>query len=401
LHPLCQEFWIRDARAALIRRGRRIAGVVPFGYVADRITKQLRPVPAEAVVVRQLFEWAAGGKRPSEIAHLAGGRHWRTRRGSPWTPRQVVETLSNPIYAGRLGSAASPREGCHEAIVSQELFEKARGAIEARRTRPPSRRPGVASFLQGRVRCAACGRLMSVHSNRRGCVEHRHFRCTESGGLPRCQGTHVRVATLESEVLSIFVEPEKRIKRGRGRPDRFMTTLFAFAQIFPTLSPAAQDEFAREVIGEVVWDASAGKARIRLNPAALRRRYVERPFHRAAVLFAEAFCELLADYGSRRAHSRNALVERNRGYGDFMVVARGQVRRVGWPEGRVGSVSGWCERAIGECTRGGRDCGGMEGHSSMLRVVDSRVGDKSVCFQPADTSGCSGGVGKPAVGAGR
>jgi hypothetical protein len=94
-------------------------------------------------------------------------------------------------------------------------------------------------------------------------------------------------------VLSIFVEPEKRIKRGRGRPDRFMTTLFAFAQIFPTLSPAAQDEFAREVIGEVVWDASAGKARIRLNPAALRRRYVERPFHRAAVLFAEAFCEHL------------------------------------------------------------------------------------------------------------
>lgn len=115
----------------------------------------------------------------------------------------------------------------------------------------------------------------------------------DSGGLPRCQGTHVRAATLESDVLSIFVQPEKRIKRGRGRPDRFMTTLFAFAQIFPTLSPAAQDEFAREVIEEVVWDASAGKARIRLNPAALRCRYEEQPFYRAAVLFAEAFCEHL------------------------------------------------------------------------------------------------------------
>jgi len=94
-------------------------------------------------------------------------------------------------------------------------------------------------------------------------------------------------------VLSIFVEPEKHIKRGCGRPNRFMTTLFAFAQIFPTLSPAAQAEFAREVIEEVVWDAGAGKARIRLNPAALRRRYEEQPFHRAAVLFAEASCEHL------------------------------------------------------------------------------------------------------------
>jgi len=163
----------------------------------------------------------------------------------------------NPNYTGRFRAGAGTREGCHEGIVSAELFDKVCEAIEARRMRPPGRRPRVAiSFLQGRVRCVACGRLMSVHSNRRGCVEHCYFRCTESGGLPRCQGTHVRVATLESEVLGIFGEPEQRIRRGGGRPGRFMTTLFAFAQIFPTLSPAAQDEFAEEVVEEVVWDAS-------------------------------------------------------------------------------------------------------------------------------------------------
>lgn len=70
-----------------------------------------------------------------------------------------------------------------------------------------------------------------------------------------------------------------------------MTTLFAFAQIFPTLPPAAQDEFAKEVVEEVVWDASAGKARIRLNPGSLRRRFEEHPIHRAAVLIAEAVCK--------------------------------------------------------------------------------------------------------------
>jgi len=60
--------------------------------------------------------------------------------------------------------------------------------------------------------------------------------------------------------------------------------------------------------------------------------------------------QLLADYGSRRAHSRNALVERNRGYGDFMGVAGDQAGPMGLPEGRVGSGSGWGERAIGACT---------------------------------------------------
>jgi len=242
---------IRDARAGLIKGGRRIAGVVPFGYEADPITKQLRSVPAEAAVVRQFFACAADGKVPSEIARLASGQGWRTRRGNAWTPRQVLETLSNPVYAGRFGSAASIREGCHEAIVSVELFGKVRGALEARRTRRPGRRTSVVtSFLQGRVRCAACGRLMSVHSNRGGCVEHRYFRCTDSGGLPRCQGTHVRAETLESEVLGIFAEPERCIRLGCERREG----------AYPVESGSPQ------------------------------RRYEGQPIHQTAVLFAEAFC---------------------------------------------------------------------------------------------------------------
>ncbi len=41
---------IRDTRAGLLKRGRRIAGVTPFGYTSDRRTKQLVPVPSEAEV---------------------------------------------------------------------------------------------------------------------------------------------------------------------------------------------------------------------------------------------------------------------------------------------------------------------------------------------------------------
>jgi len=116
---------IRDARAGLIQPGRRIAGVVAFGYEAHAVTKQLRPVPAEAAVVRQFLEWAADGKRPWEIARLADERGWRTRPGNVWTARQVVDTLSNPVYAGRFGSTARSREGCLNMgpwLVCQRLF---------------------------------------------------------------------------------------------------------------------------------------------------------------------------------------------------------------------------------------------------------------------------------------
>ena len=55
---------IRDTRAGLVARGRRIAGVVPYGYSADQASKQLVPVASEAVIVRQMFALVAEGTRP-------------------------------------------------------------------------------------------------------------------------------------------------------------------------------------------------------------------------------------------------------------------------------------------------------------------------------------------------
>jgi DNA invertase Pin-like site-specific DNA recombinase len=103
-----------DARLAHKRRGRRVAGVVPFGYTADPITKQLVVVTEEADQVRRIFEMAADGKTPTEIAAIVNQLGWRTKQrvsrrsgktsgGNPWTPRQVLATLSNPMYRGANG----------------------------------------------------------------------------------------------------------------------------------------------------------------------------------------------------------------------------------------------------------------------------------------------------------
>lgn len=69
-----------DARAAHKRRGRRVAGVVPYGYEADPVTKQLVAVRQEATRIRKMFQWAAEGKLPTEIAKTANSRCWRTKQ---------------------------------------------------------------------------------------------------------------------------------------------------------------------------------------------------------------------------------------------------------------------------------------------------------------------------------
>jgi len=103
-----------DARTALKRRGHRVAGVVPDGYAADPVTKQLIVEPREASRVRKMFHWAVEGKTPTEIAEIANRRRWRTkarvvktgqvRGGGRWTPRQVAGDAFKPHLRG-----SSPR----------------------------------------------------------------------------------------------------------------------------------------------------------------------------------------------------------------------------------------------------------------------------------------------------
>lgn len=74
---------IRDARAGLVARGQRIAGVVPYGYSAHPTTKQLVAVAEEASIVKQLFELVAENIPPSGAARIAAEKGWRTRGGAP------------------------------------------------------------------------------------------------------------------------------------------------------------------------------------------------------------------------------------------------------------------------------------------------------------------------------
>jgi hypothetical protein len=77
----------------------------------------------------------------------------------------VLRVLSNRTYLGRMGAVAD----AHDAIVDEQLFTKARAAVDGRRTRPPSQRPPQAGdlfLLRQMLRCVYCGRLMTTSSSR-------------------------------------------------------------------------------------------------------------------------------------------------------------------------------------------------------------------------------------------
>jgi site-specific DNA recombinase len=189
-----------DRRAALKKRGKRVAGRVPFGYVADPVTKELKMHPEQSVVVRDVFWLASKGSRPSEIATLANNSHWVDQRDETgrWTARRVLKMLTNPTYAGDVRYGANTRPGDHQGIVSREVFEAAARHIRSRRVREPSNRTAERnnqtrdSHLLGLLVCGQCKRLMTISVSYSGSKRYVYFRCqSNAGGRPSCPGVNV------------------------------------------------------------------------------------------------------------------------------------------------------------------------------------------------------------------
>ncbi len=197
---------IAEARAHLKAHGRRIAGATPFGYSADRHTKQLVVCEEEAAAVIRMFKWAEAGVTPSVIASCANALRWITGGGNPWTARHVLSILTNHTYAGLVVHGFGFHEGCHPALVDRELYHRVQNLIAGRRTGIPGRRGGRATFpwvLRGILRCGGCGRLMSTHTVRSGPVIRCYYRCrSTAGGREACKGVMISAYEIETAVLS-------------------------------------------------------------------------------------------------------------------------------------------------------------------------------------------------------
>ena len=125
-----------DLCSARKRRGKRVAGRVPFGYKAQEFTKKLKPNSDEAIVVHDFFKLASDGARPSDMASLANMSGWKDQNGvtGKWTARRIIQLLGNETYIGRIHHPDGSLPGEHQAIVDSDVFETVQQQLASRRT---------------------------------------------------------------------------------------------------------------------------------------------------------------------------------------------------------------------------------------------------------------------------
>lgn len=114
----------------------------PLGYRIDRSEGRPRyiVVPEEVGKVRDLFDMAAQGMGLKMLARTARQRGMVSRRGKLFTPGSLFHILHNPFYCGYVYHRGTLKRASHEALISDDLFNRVQIAIETRsqgRTRPP------------------------------------------------------------------------------------------------------------------------------------------------------------------------------------------------------------------------------------------------------------------------
>ena len=190
---------IRTVIEANAKAGKYRTTYAPYGYVKGTDEKKLpiRDEPAASNVLR-MFEMRAKGISPNKIAQtfndekiLPPADYKEQKFGIPntrhshhlWSCGTVKQVLNNPIYLGHLVQMRTtnisyknkkvvkrdPEDmiwvyNTHEAIVSQELWDKCR-EMEASVSQGKKNRTGFVNPLSGLVYCADCGTKMHIKYN--------------------------------------------------------------------------------------------------------------------------------------------------------------------------------------------------------------------------------------------
>lgn len=173
---------LQNGRKASIREGKSISKNPPYGYLRDENLK-LYPNPETQQIVRMIFEMVANGHGRQSVAmelERLGVAPPNPNRDT-WSPSMISHIIKNEVYKGDLvwgkvkyakrhgkytRRKTSPNEwivskNAHEAIVSEELWNKANEAHSGRHRAPSVNLDRkLSNPLAGIIKCELCGYSM-------------------------------------------------------------------------------------------------------------------------------------------------------------------------------------------------------------------------------------------------
>lgn len=196
--------------------GEYVYGTAPYGYKKGTVKNTIVVDDPAALIVKQVFTWAASGVTitqiaqklnlqgtPTPSAYLAPVRGPKYKVRKIWTFESVRNILDNRIYTGdtvpfkshviRIGSdrvKQIPEElrtvipNTHEAIISRELYYQARTVIKSTKKSKSTAPPNPFTSL---LVCGCCGNRLG-----KGKTQNKNWTCTTHRYHPELDCKDVR-----------------------------------------------------------------------------------------------------------------------------------------------------------------------------------------------------------------
>jgi DNA invertase Pin-like site-specific DNA recombinase len=195
-------FWTRNGLKEKARKG-HLVGSLPWGYIRDPDTKLAVPDAERAPLVREMFtRYATGRESDRSIAEWLNAKGARSARGRTFGKDTVREMLCNAAYAGYVSGLRDKTraiKGLHEAIVTEELFDRVQ---EVRSWRTRVLKPGPPSdeyLLRKLLYCERCGARM--HGTRGSKTAIRRYMCSTRRYGHACGERIVKAHDLEAQLI--------------------------------------------------------------------------------------------------------------------------------------------------------------------------------------------------------
>ncbi len=331
----------RERRAAEGQLVQRLGyGYRPIPRISRAEPPRYEIDPSAAEVIRRIYARVIAGDGLRQIALELDDAGVPTARGGRWAASSVARLVRTETYRGRFHQLGGASVIEVPAIVSDETWQAAQAALDARYRRRG--RPGtIPALVRGRAWCGICGQSMHVVAVGRG-SRRAHYVCRTATHRTRettCGSPWYRSDTIDERVWSVLRDViEQPDVLAAASDDGSETWREQVAQCDATLQRARRDE--ERVLGLLRRDLvtlDAAEEQLRRIRAARETAERSRALAERAIADAERHASVAADavetYGPlldaadypTRRQLAEALLPDGREYGAWLYADRIEV----------------------------------------------------------------------------
>jgi DNA invertase Pin-like site-specific DNA recombinase len=186
---------IRDKIAASKKLGYWTGGYAPLGY--DIRDRALKINESEAKTVRYIFNKFIELKSITELLQHLKSLDIKTKLGRTLCKNSIRQILMNPVYKGYVRHKFAEYKGLHEAILSEEVFQKAKDTFVGQSFENPHKDSNV--LLKDIIRCGCCDCVMTPTCCNKRDRKYRYYTCSNHLRKKSCHSGNKNVPAGEVE----------------------------------------------------------------------------------------------------------------------------------------------------------------------------------------------------------